>query len=83
MVESMVKQEDLQSANAAGEARTCEACGARFNCGAARNSCWCFGVQLTEDGRQRLQKSFRSCVCQACLLKYSQNPNSVSQNDIP
>jgi hypothetical protein len=69
MVESMVSSEPNPSES--GEERRCEACGSSFVCGAAQKSCWCFGVALTDESRAKLSESYKACVCQTCLTKYT------------
>jgi hypothetical protein len=49
----------------------CESCGAEFECGAARGSCWCAEVELDEAARAELRERFRRCLCRPCLESYA------------
>jgi hypothetical protein len=54
------------------ETKTCEACGKEFSCGAASEKCWCFEIDLNKETSAKLQKDFRSCLCENCLKKENQ-----------
>jgi hypothetical protein len=49
----------------------CEACGARFACGAELSGCWCVEVKLTEHVREGLRERYGSCLCRACLERFA------------
>lgn len=52
-------------------ARTCEACGQPFTCGASLTGCWCQQVELTPAVRQELRERYHDCLCPACLAQFS------------
>lgn len=57
-----------------GKVKRCEACGAEFQCFAEcaeveRNGCWCSGVHLSGDSRERLRSQYQNCLCENCLRK--------------
>jgi hypothetical protein len=64
-----VKSIELPQVNATGSCAqsVCEACGARFSCGASDSICWCVEVKLTEEVRARLRERYKSCLCRDCL----------------
>ncbi|WP_201447024.1 cysteine-rich CWC family protein [Conexibacter woesei] len=47
--------------------QSCEACGARFGCGADAGHCWCGEVALDPATLARLRGLYDSCLCPACL----------------
>ena len=62
------------------ESTPCAACGDPFVCGAGRfrvlgerggerpgASCWCGGARLGDAARARAARTYRGCLCPACL----------------
>lgn len=49
------------------EPSTCEACGAKFTCGATLYGCWCAEIKLSDEARAELSKRYERCLCRACL----------------
>ncbi len=54
-----------------GKVETCEACGTDFRCEPMRD-CWCFGVTVSQQTRDRLRTRFTRCLCRECLAKANQ-----------
>jgi hypothetical protein len=54
------------------EPSVCEACGETFMCGATLSGCWCQEVKLSESGLARLRALYQSCLCRACLEKFTE-----------
>ena len=50
---------------------TCEACGQNFACEISLAGCWCSNVALTDAARAELRGRYASCLCPACLRRYS------------
>jgi hypothetical protein len=49
----------------------CESCGEKFACGAKKENCWCFAVEITPETLAKLNQQFRHCLCPQCLNKSS------------
>ncbi len=49
--------------------KTCEACGATFECGGYQ--CWCGPVGITERQMDWIALRFKDCLCRDCLHKVS------------
>jgi hypothetical protein len=47
--------------------KICESCSEAFECGQYR--CWCGQIGITEQQMDWIEKSFRDCLCLACLKK--------------
>jgi len=50
--------------------KTCEACGATFECRAG--GCWCDDVPLAAVARAQLRARYGDCLCRTCLLGHQQ-----------
>ena len=48
-------------------ATDCSACGRAFGCGIDEGACWCAGVPLDADARERLAGAYEDCLCPDCL----------------
>ncbi|MBP9865174.1 MAG: cysteine-rich CWC family protein [Candidatus Omnitrophica bacterium] len=53
--------------NNALTAKTCEACGKTFSCGAMAGECWCMNVPLGSGILETLRKTYSDCLCEPCL----------------
>lgn len=48
--------------------QVCPRCGEEFSCGADEEKpCWCVQVELNEEQREELSRSFKGCLCPRCL----------------
>jgi hypothetical protein len=54
----------------------CESCGEEFSCGVNIGECWCFAVEVKAETLAELKKSFKSCLCQDCLISIKENVHS-------
>jgi hypothetical protein len=45
--------------------KTCQGCGAEFECGTL--CCWCGEIKVDATVRQELKQKFTDCLCRACL----------------
>jgi hypothetical protein len=53
------------------EPSTCEACGARFTCGATLGGCWCSEVETSAEVRAELRGAYARCLCRDCLEAFA------------
>jgi hypothetical protein len=60
------------------QASVCEECGNEFTCGARLSGCWCAGVELSDQTRQRLRESYHACLCRNCLEKHAREDGKDS-----
>ena len=56
--------------------KTCEACGAVFQCGGYQ--CWCGKVGITERQMDWIAARFKDCLCPECLNEVSAGDQIVS-----
>ena len=54
-----------------GAPETCAACGEKFVCGAALESCWCSEVKVSEETRAKLKERYKGCLCPTCLERFA------------
>ncbi len=59
--------------------KTCEACGAVFQCGGYQ--CWCGKVGITELQMDWIAGRFKDCLCPGCLNKVSTGDQTLSPVD--
>ena len=52
------------------EQETCPGCGAKFDCSKS-GKCWCYEVSMETSVLEKLQQTYDSCLCPACLAKFS------------
>lgn len=50
--------------------KICESCGKDFSCGSQTEKCWCFRIDLSDEALSKLQKDFKSCLCEDCLMSH-------------
>jgi hypothetical protein len=59
-----------------GVEEICEACGAKFACGASLRGCWCAEIQLSDAARAELKRKYSRCLCRACLKKVEEGSHA-------
>lgn len=64
-----------------GETLICESCAAEFTCNAGQETCWCFGVEVSEKNLEQLKVNYQRCLCQNCLRNISTASSSESYSD--
>ncbi len=47
--------------------KTCEACGAQFECASLSKPCWCGKVKLNPPALAELKSRYADCLCPHCL----------------
>jgi len=47
--------------------KTCEACGAQFECASMAGRCWCSEVKVSADTLKELKSRYADCLCPNCL----------------
>jgi cysteine-rich CWC protein len=66
MVARASSQEPIEATSNAIREKTCEACGATFECRAG--GCWCDDVALAAITRAELRARYDDCLCPTCLI---------------
>jgi len=59
--------------------KTCEECGAEFECAMSGGStpCWCSGFKLSEQHLAFLSEHFGDCLCPDCLRGTQQKSAAI------
>jgi hypothetical protein len=70
------QQSPLQSSKVPQQ-KTCEKCGAKFDCHAPSGPCWCDEIKLKTDTLASLRAKYNDCLCPTCLkaVAAAQSPN--------
>ncbi|HKC66098.1 MAG TPA: cysteine-rich CWC family protein [Pyrinomonadaceae bacterium] len=63
------------------EPSTCEACGAKFVCGATLAGCWCSEIKLSAEARAKLSRRYEHCLCRSCLESFAEGEGKESSNE--
>ncbi len=59
--------------------KICEKCGASFSCNANEiEKCFCYSIILSKEAISKINTEFSNCLCEKCLIHYSEIQNYTS-----
>jgi hypothetical protein len=67
----------------AAKRKTCQACGAEFDCAMLSGRCWCGEVKLNREQASDLKSRYSDCLCPNCLNEAARNGAPSSFDQLP
>jgi len=66
------------------ETKTCPRCKRKFECNLQNiTQCFCYGIELTAELKELIEKRFTDCLCRDCLLALQQENNLFRKTNLP
>lgn len=60
------------------ETKSCPRCSLPFECKAGSvTQCHCFGVRLSEEERAVIEREYKDCLCNKCLMEVKEKHDEV------